>query len=285
MRKKYIFIFLLFLLIFSFSWWMVVKIKEKRKKEGTIKILVQSTESSDSLQSMYLAELLELSMDKPTNIYDFNEKEAKEKLLKSPLIKTVEIKKIKPSTIYVEYCLRTPVAWLYDLKNIALDKNGYPFPIYPFLPPKNLPEIYLGENLDVEDEIFWLNPISSEKMKLALDLLQVLKSKQDFSFKVKRIDVANAFAGSYGKREIVLLLEHNLLVVNKEREVRFIFPRILRLTVKEYSQQLGNYFVLHNKMIKDYEKQLQITKSTPTTTRFADKVIDMRILKLAFIDE
>jgi hypothetical protein len=37
-------------------------------------------------------------------------------------------------------------------------------------------------------------------------------------------------------------------------------------------------------MTKDYLKQLELTNDTPPSLRFSSKIIDMRILKLAFID-
>ena len=65
--------------------------------------LMQSSREKDALKTMYLAELLGLSIDLPTNLYRFNTKEAKQKLMASGLVKDVQIKKISPGTIYLDY--------------------------------------------------------------------------------------------------------------------------------------------------------------------------------------
>lgn len=283
---KRIFFGLIFTIIFVFLPFYFKSWQEKKKKDPkyNITLLVQTGAEKEALKSLYLEELIGLSIDRPTNIYLFDEKLAKKRLLLSPLIEKAVVRKIKPSTVYVDYKVRRPIALIYDLKNTACDKNGYIFPLSPFFSPKDLPEIYLGDCSFLEEKDFWQRPLGSESALLALKVLKIISDIQDSSFNIKRIDVSNVFA-AYGKREIIVILEHLFNLSQKEREVTLVFPRILRLPVKNYEKQLGNYFILSNKMIQDYKKQLQITKEMPPIVKFASKTIDLRIGKLAFIDQ
>lgn len=282
---KRVFFGLIFIIVFVFLPFYLKTWKDKKKNDRkyNISLIIQTGPQKEALRSLYLEELLGLSIDKPTNIYLFDEKEAKRKLLLSPVIEKAVVKKIKPSAIYIDYKVREPVALLYDLKNVAIDKKGNIFPVSPFFTPKNLPEIYLGDTSYLEEMDFWQKPLLAENVLLALKLLKILTT-QEIPFNIKRIDVSNIFA-SYGKREIVVILEHTLNVSQNEKEVALVFPRIIRLSLKDYQQQLGNYFILHNKMVSDYKKQIVIKKETPSIIRFASKTIDLRISKLAFIDQ
>lgn len=282
---SFFFLFLLALVILPFYFFSSLDKKKRNDPKYNIEILIQTGPEKEQLKSMYLAELMELSLDQKTNIYNFDVKKAKEKLLKSPLIKKAKVKKYPPNAIYVDYKVKNPIAWLYDLKNVAIDDHATPFPISPFLSPKNMAEIYLGENLVSEEIPFFLAPIKNKKLDLALNVLKILKQIQPSSFVIKRIDVSKIFSQSYGKREIVVFLDHYLMIPFKERQISFVFPRIIRLCVKDYDVQLSNYFSLNTKMMADYQKQLKIDEKTASEVKFSPKVIDMRILKLAFIDE
>jgi hypothetical protein len=276
------------MLVLIFFFWFLVHIQKKKKvrdEKYNIKVLVQKKKKK-FLKNEYLAELLDLSIDRKKNIFCFDEKEASLKLLKSPFIKRAHVKKVMPATIYVNCSIRKPIAWVYDFKNIAIDRNFHMFPVKPFFDFRGLPEIYLGEKEIGED--FFEKTFLNEKTKLALEILDVLKGfeKKGF-FKVKRVDVSKAFLKSLGKREIVLILEHEFCFKSVKNFLAF-FPRILRLDTKNYKKQLGNYLVLSEKMRRDYKKQLLEffkTSGGERVLRFSKKCIDMRIENLAFIDE
>ena len=122
-----------------------------------IERIIQTTPSKERLNSFYLAELLKLSVDKSTNLHRFSNDVFLQRLLDSPIIESAKVQKIEPSTIYVDYTLRTPIAYLCDYSNTLIDKEGVPFPFKPFFTPKNLPEIYVG----LENNVFkWGNKIN-----------------------------------------------------------------------------------------------------------------------------
>lgn len=106
--------------------------------------IVQTHETSDRLNSGYLAECLDLSCDRPENLYAFDLEKAHLRLLASPLIASVKIKKIPPGTLHILYRMRQPIAYVGDVTNTAVDREGVLFPVSPFYAPKKIPHIFLG---------------------------------------------------------------------------------------------------------------------------------------------
>lgn len=251
--------------------------KEKLSNEKyRIVAIVQTGPEKEALKTAYLAELIGLSADQPTQLYALDLKGAEEKLLACPLIARAKIRRLPPQTLYVDYEVRKPYAWLADYKNIAVDLSGHLFPVAPFLSPKRLPEIYLGLAGFTQWEISPKNSF----LQLALEILAYLDTAPwTEGLRIQRIDVSSAFAASLGQREIVLFTEEELVL---PQGVVCIFPKILRLAPKDYAQQLGNFFGLRRTMMEDYRRQLAGLKEGG---RFAPRVVDLRIPQLAFVEK
>ncbi|KPK33017.1 MAG: hypothetical protein AMS24_02405 [Chlamydiae bacterium SM23_39] len=282
MYKKLIVSVLFIFFIFISSQFIFFMKKTRGKKEKyNIKSLIQPYKEY-SLKNIYLAELLDLSIDKPTNIYLFDEKKAENILINHPLIEKAFVKKIKPHTIYVDYTLRKPVAELYDFKNIGIDKNGYIFPIEPFLKKERLVKIYLDEFNLFEKKDSWNFLLNNKKIVVALDILKVFKDKKCF---LKMIDVSKLFENSLGKREIVIKIIYPFSIFKNKKKIKCIFPYLIRLNSKDYLKQLNNYFILQDKIFLDYKKQIKKIDDDKDLLKFSLKCIDMRITNLAFIDE
>lgn len=209
--------------------------------------IVQTGPQKEVLSTTYLAELMAVAKDPPTQVADFNPKYAQKKLLLSPVIKEAFVKVIEPDTIYVDYTVRDPVAILDDFENTALDEESICFPLFPFFSPKKLPHIRLGIS-----HIQWKEPILDQKLTLAFS---ILKFSSKLPFTLKTIDVEQAFAQTLGTRGIVMIIEDEG------------FERILRLNTKEYEQNLSNYLQLREEM-----------PQKPYT-------IDLRLSQLAFLKE
>jgi hypothetical protein len=286
--------FFLFVII-AISFVCFIKNKQKNIKDSKYNItsIVQTGPEKEALKTLYLAELLGLSEDKPTNLVAFDIKKAEKKLLLCPLIKKVSVKKIYPSAVYIDYQVRHPIAWLCDYDNVAVDIDGYIFPVTPFLSPKRMPSVFLnlpefGDGADSDERYggSWNDPIKNRHMDVAIDILKCLDNIDiDNSFCLKSIDVSHAFFPSYGKREIVLLVEDEIHIENNNLKAICCFPKYLRLSSNNYRQQLGNYFILREKMLKDYHKQLAQEDSINDVVRFETKIIDLRIDKLAYVRE
>lgn len=209
--------------------------------------IMQTGPQKEALKTTYLAELMRISANHPVPYDEFDTDLAHKQLMASPLIREASVKLLGHDTIFVDYTIRQPIGWLYDYENTAFDEEGVPFPISPFFSPKKLPEIYLGIA-----SIQFGKPLADRKIQLALTLLKLL---EQLPLQTKRIDVSKAFVESLGQREIVMVLDEQG------------FTKYLRLTPKNFSQELGNFLELRKSL-------------TPT-----QQVIDLRIPQLAYIED
>lgn len=248
--------------------------------------ICQTSPQKGLLRSDYFAEVLGLSQDFPVSLYQLDCKECEKKLLASPLIQKVKVKKRFPNTLYIDYEVRRPIAKIADYRNTAIDKEGYLFPLSPFLSVKEIPEIYLGlPAFGAMEDSFgrkggkWNEPLKDRYIQLAFDLLVFLKDAPwKEGLKIKKIDVSNAFATTLGTKEIVITTEEELIF--GEGKVA-LFPKLLRLSPKDYPQQISSFFLLRRHMENDYRKQIAHLKDS---TRFSPRIIDLRIPHLAFVE-
>jgi len=253
---------------------------QKSKREDpsyVIEAILQTSSSQKKLSTQYLAECLDLSVEASQNLLQFDTKKGEMLLEKSPYIKRATIKKMKPNTLYIDYELHRPEAKVYDLPGFLLDKEGF---FVPNIFHVELPEVYLGLSQLPEKG---KKSISSPKLDYAFEVLRSLKAYFPRELKVKRIDVSNAFDPSFGKRELVLILEEEKKLPHSLQTV--FFPKYLRVNVKNYVRQLSNFLVLNESMWQDYEKQLSYQKIEGDTLYFRPKIFDLRIKDLAFVDQ
>ncbi len=261
----------------GYSLWKKQRTEKLQSGVYQISSIIQTGPEKEALKTSYLAELLGLSADIPMQLYGLNLKKAEQQLTSSPLIANAKVKRLPPSTLYIDYEVRKPIARLSDFNNTAIDREGYLFPIDPFFSPKRLPEIYLG----LPANTGW--HVKSPYFDLALEILQFLETAPwKEGLRIKRIDVSNAFAPSLGQREVVLFTEEELSVRKENGEVICVFPKILRLAPKDYTQQLSNFFALRRTMMEDYRKQVATLEEGG---RFAPRIIDLRIPQLAFVEK
>lgn len=252
-----------------------------------IAALIQTTPDQESLKTVYLAQLLDLSVDRPANLYRFSCKEARRKLLNSPLIKEAKVKKIKPGTIYVDYVLRKPVAFLADYTNTAIDLDGVPFPFKPFFTPKRLPEVYLGLAQSEEGmppgTMQWGDSLTGKKADLARELMEYFMHGNSDLTNIRRIDVSRAYASSCGQCQIVIFLEEQIEKELDGRSLLLIYPRILRLNSKSYRQGLANYKVLRQHLSK--EKITLSQEDSQAVIKMSLMIIDLRLPHLAYMSK
>lgn len=253
------------------GWLYFLHVRERRYHDDQYRIvaLVQSSSQADHLKTVYLAELLDLSVDRPINLYQFNTKESTQTLLNNPLIKDASIKKILPGTLYIRYQMRSPCAYIGDFSNTAIDEDKYLFPFRPFFTPKHLPTILLGLN---KEECPWgsnLKHLSS--VELAFNLLSQFEGLQQDRFILKQVDVSQAFADSYGQRQVVMVLEEKHPNESLAASPILFF---LRLNLDHVDKDLLNFMTLQNTFFEQKEE-----------TRLKDHsvIFDFRISHLAFI--
>lgn len=289
LRKALMWIFLSVFVISGSSYAAVLYYRDLRNKQlqdpfFNIVAVAQTTSDSMRLNTACLAELLDLSIDRPTNFFSFNVKDAECKLNQVPVIKRAHVKKIQPGLVHVDYALRKPVALLADYTNTAVDAEGFSFPINPFFTPKKLPGVYLGL---VEQENGegpgWGKPLTGRKPELALSLLEILG--RDYTHplcSISFLDVSKAFAPSCGERQIVLVLEELIEEEGNDGSQLKRQPRILRLGTDNYEEQLKNYLVLQKRLWLDAKEKRDDKESDSSQLRQAT-IIDLRLSDLAFI--
>lgn len=257
-----------------------IKKQRFQRPQYNIVAIVQTTPDKERLKTIYLAELLHLSVDNPTNFFRFNAKKAQRTLMASPLITSARVKKILPGTVYVDYTLRKPVAYLVDYTNTVVDRGAIAFPFKPFFTPKKLPEIYLG----ISDQaiLMWGREIKGIKSQLALYLIDLITENccTENSF-LTRVDVSNALADSHGQRQIVVTIEDYVEKESTGNTIRIIIPQLLRLSIDNYRQELANYLALRPLLHEQGFKMLP--ESSEKLIRAPSQIIDLRIPDLAYI--
>lgn len=244
------------------SWFSYYYLKEYRKNSDAYRIvaIIQSTPHERQLDHQFIAQLLELSLDRPQNLYSFNSRHAKGRLESLPIIKQCDVKKIPPGTIQVSYMLCQPVGMILDYSNTAIDGEGRLFPYLPFYRDLELPRIYLGMK-PLHNHI-WGTQLQGDTLTLAFEIAAYLKEHILSEFiELESIDVSKAFDENYGKREIVVTFQFF-----DEGEWR---PLSLRMGTASYEATIKNFYILYRHIIPNRH----IT------------VVDMRIPYLAFIPQ
>ena len=255
------------------GWLYILKVKEKRRNDDQYRLvaILSHTTHPDPLKTVHFAEFLDLSLDRPVNLYPFDVAEARKTLLRIPMIKDVTIKKILPGTLYIHYEKRLPIAYIGDYANTAVDEEGKLFPFRPFFTPKRLPTLYLGLEKEKCD---WAKCIKDETVwQLALKVIEEFNRLKQEEWDLKDIDVTQAEAPSYGQRQIVVTLATKGEEINKRTKVKKAGV-FLRLNEQTYAQGLMNFLTYYQAELE--KKESIFVKNVPI-------VIDLRIPHLAFI--
>lgn len=153
-----------------------------------LKAIVAKSHGYNLLPSAFFSEYLGLAIDKPINLYRYPIENGEERLLSLHAFKKVHLSRIPPSTLLIEYELRTPMFLLSTLSNTAVDSEGHVFPYFPFFTPKKLPELRVSEDVKWGDKI---------DVAIPLKLTEALPN-------LKGIDLSKKDLDSLGEREVVL---------------------------------------------------------------------------------
>lgn len=224
------------------------KQQTKRSASSLLQAIVHTTSQTGyeriHLEANFFAEILDLSADKPTYLGQFDIEKAKHKLLATHVIQNAHLKKMQPDILFIQYIARIPYVFLGDISNTAMDAAGHLFPVMPFYSPRQLPQLYLGLS---EKEQTWGNVIEKEQLQRVQTLIDLLGIEN-----IEYLDLSQAASLAAGRREIV---------------VKFKGGCLLRLTPKNYVQQLANYSILKTTLLK--QKRASI--------------VDLRIPEVAYI--
>ncbi len=245
----------------SLGWYYYVHFVSQRNRSENFLItgLLLQPIGSEKLPSSYIAELLELSVDKPINIYRFQTKEALEKLQNSFHIKYAEIDRVKPGYLWIAYEVREPAALLANYENRAIDQFGEVFPYLPFYKGRNLPKVYL--DLPKGEYSYVTSMEFKQAAQQNLKLLEEIKVLEIDGWKISRVDFSKQNALSFGQRQIIVQLTKS--ATNQEHFLRF--------SPDQVAESLHNY----QKLQKSLQSEKLYTENS--------LIIDLRIPQLAYI--
>jgi hypothetical protein len=260
------------------SYYSHMRNKQLNDPKFRLVAIAQASGDGELLKTSYLAELFQLSVDRPVSLIRFDSRAATSKLQSNPLMKSAHVSKIKPGTLLVEYQLRAPIAFLGDYSNTALDSEGVLFPFHPFFTPKKLPEILLGD-LESDPQSLWGQKLKGFRMELAFKIYQhLMQLFNTESVAIRRIDVSKAYSLSYGQRQIVILLEERFTREHEGRSVLVTAPRTLRLGSVNWIRGLSRYLVLRQFLAKEEAKgpfpDISLVSKAPL-------IIDLRVPRQA----
>ncbi len=146
----------------------------------------------------------------------------------------------------------------------------------PYFSPKKLPEIYLGkEGIQASclgQGASFQNPLNGEYLDLALKVLSLFKGGEKDFFRVKRVDVSQAFMATLGKKGIVVVLENEL------KEPEATSTHFLRLSTLNFSKEIANYLNLRKSLLEAEKEKVLMGEY------LKEKIIDLRLSQLAFIE-
>lgn len=234
--------------------------------------IVQTGPEKEALPTAFLAELLQLSVDQPVNLYAFDCATARRRLLAMPIIQTAQVKTFIPGTVYIDYTTRKPVAYLRDYSNTAIDAEGVLIPCDPFFTPKKIPTIYLG--LPALERV-WGTQVKDAKLDLAFALCNLTDAHL--------IDVSQAKSSSLGQRQIVLKLEERFEYDEQGVTKLFLQPVLLRLNPLCYQEALADYQLLRNHLRAQTHKRASAYSESLVT--LPELTVDMRVAQLAYLRE
>lgn len=264
----------------SYSLWRY-HLQEKQvhlsKQEDVIKKIIQTGPHRDHLSTQYLAYFLELFVDQPKQRKSIHVKDEEKKLLSLPMVKEAHISVLVPDTLYIDYTMREPFAFIDDYENLAVDENGYLFPFAPFYSPKKLPQIFLGKTLiNLEESLFFKEPLQEPSFLLGVEILRALQSiALQEGFFVKKIDLSRYSEKSLGQQEIIIEIASEDYDDSDQNPTGHL--HYLRVSPQHYAAQLGNYIILRKELMA-YSKQ---EEKNP----LEKKMIDLRVLGSAFIED
>jgi len=141
-----------------------------------------------SLPSSLLEQILEIAPN--TNLTNIDH--LTPKILACPAVESAKVWKLFPSTLGVEYTLRTPIAAIGQ--NLGIDALGATFPLSPYFPPLHLPMAILNQDEDLFN--------TSTLIKLLP--LQALCKNHNLS--LQTIDLTHVDDKIFFRKEIVLSL-------------------------------------------------------------------------------
>jgi len=207
-------VFVIILALSTFFWTGVFFVKRSwsdhqrsscQDPRWTIRRIASHPQSEYRLPHALLTQLLGITPT--TSLYAIDCKELAKRLLTTEIFEKVHVSRAPPSTLYVSYCLKRPVAQLATVQNIGIDAQGEIFPLYPFYAPLFLPSfvVPVSDSSSLTELQECLR--SRKEMKVGLELLSLLQRVcRQHRLHLSTIDLSRSTHESFFRREIIVTL-------------------------------------------------------------------------------
>lgn len=207
----------------AFAGWFYYQdlLKQRKSDPGyAIVSVIQGALGRSHFKTEELLKLLNLSDKEPVNLYRFDTAEAEKKLLASPLMRSVSIKKKYPNAIYIFYEMRDPIAYVGALPNTVIDKEGVLFPFHPYYTPKKLPLLqFSGEALALK----WGDSVPyKEAFELSTKIIHKMQEKEWEHFFLSEIALPSSPYASISSEILVTLHKKSREWFDKEKSGKWI---------------------------------------------------------------
>ena len=233
------------IIVMSFAFYRINLVKKQKDARFNLTKIVQTTLKNDYLPNRVFCELLNLSQDRPINFYRFSCRKAKKRLEQFFLVKTADVKKMYPDTVFIDYTIRNPIAFIEDFDNLSIDEEDVVFPFLPYFSQKDLPKFYLGIRSCKIGKL-----IQSKRLDLAKITLQCMVEYMQIMHLF--IDTSKAFDESLGKREVVVTFDE----IQKNYKQVHTNAWQLRLNPKKIKSQIHLFLQLKKEMKTSQERRV-----------------------------
>lgn len=213
---------------FGALWWHS---RQQQRRQGderfVLKRLASRSTTPDRLPLGVLSELLDVNANTASSVFAIQPDTACQRLLSCPAVARARVWRLLPGTLGIEYALRPPVATIAGCKNVAIDRCGTAFFLFPFYAPKHLPVLALPmqptKTLAETQRAIRLSKEAPIALKLLERVQQVVSPRH---IVVESIDVVHLREHSVFRREVVMVLS-SLLAKEKHLYVRIGLENIL----------------------------------------------------------
>ena len=241
---------LIFILVVSSLFWTGafftrrLYLERRASQVTTLRRIASHPHSEYKLPNALFTQLLGITPQ--TSLHALNCNALKEHLLATSVFEDIHLSKAPPSTLYISYSMKKPVAKLAANENIGIDIHGNLFPLHPFYPPLRLPSLFISPST------------AEQELAIGLEILSLLQPIcKKHSLQLSTIDLSRSTHTSFFRRESVVTL------LSPQNE-----PIYLRLNTKK---------------IEETQASLSKLLSRLNTTKSG--TIDLRFEKIALVSE
>lgn len=186
-------------------------IRERSSRPSSpIEYIAVRSESSFSLPRDLLQYLLCLSSHEKRDLSLLDVHAVEDRVLRCPALEKVQIRRLFPNTLVVDYALKKPVFQVGSASDLLVDKEGSVFRRSPYFPFLSLPFLSFSHS---EARTSLVQAIGNNKVLFSC-CVALSSAFQELGFSVDEIDAEDALALGFFRREIRLTASRNAKTIS-----------------------------------------------------------------------